>query len=221
MDEFIVHTVPGSPYARPVMALLEEKQVPWTIHRLNTGEHVCEPHLSRHPFGKMPVLEAGGRYIYETQAILRYLDETLPGPSFTPVGAEERLRMNQAIGICDAYLFPEAARTIVFQRVVGPAIFPGFEPDDEAVRAGMPRAHTIFAELSRLLGGDAWFGADRPCLADLMVGAQLELFARAPEWAELTGDRPNLATWLERVEALSGQRATVWEALAQRFAPAA
>ena len=221
MSTFIVHTVPGSPYGRCVMALLEEKGADWEIHPLMPGDHQREPHLARQPFGKMPVLEVAGRYIYETQAILRYLDETLPGPSFTPETAEGRLRMNQAIGICDAYLFPESARIVVFQRVVGPAIIPGFQADEAVVQSGMARSHTVLAELSRLLGSDPWFGGDAPCLADLMLAGQLELFARAPEWRELTLERPNLLAWLDRVETLEGQKATTWEALARRLAPAA
>jgi glutathione S-transferase len=60
-----------------------------------------------------------------------------------------------------------------------------------------------------------------PSLADLMLGPQLELFSRAPEWHELTADRPNLREWLTRIEARPSMRATVWEALRERVAEAA
>lgn len=105
--------------------------------------------------------------LYETQAILRYLDELLSGPRFTPDAIDDRARMNQAVGICDNYLFPESARIIVFQRIVGPRLM-GMEPDETAIAAAMPRSHTIFAELSHLLADRPWFGGVHPSLADLI-----------------------------------------------------
>ena len=81
------------------------------------------------------------------------------------------------------------------------------------------RVRTIFSPNCRgLLGERAWFGGDAPSLADLMLGPQLEMFARAPEWAELTGNRANLCTWLDRLEARPAMQATLWEALPARIA---
>jgi glutathione S-transferase len=217
MTCFTVHTVPGSPFARSVMAMLEERQADWRLAPLAVGEQKQPQHLARQPFGKMPALEFDGRCLYETQAILRYLDEALPGPSFVPAGLDDRARMNQVIGICDAYLFPEAARTIVFQRVIRPAVVPDVPLDLDAVAAAMPRAHTIFAELSRLLGERVWFGGAAISLGDVMVAGQLELFSRAPEWAELTAGRENLVRWLARIEARPAFQATLWERLRERL----
>ena len=81
---FVVHTVPGSPFARAVLATLEEKGAPYRIAPIALGGHKTEPHLARHPFGRMPVLEHDGFILYETQAILRYLDRILPEPPLTP-----------------------------------------------------------------------------------------------------------------------------------------
>ena len=212
MTRYTVHTVPGSPYARAVMAMLGEKQADWRMAPLAPGQHKAQPYLSLHPLGKMPALEWDGGALYETQAILRYLDEALPGPCFTPAMIADRARMNQCIGLCDCYLFPEAAAPVVFQRVVGPAIA-NLIADEAVVAAAMPRAHAIFAELSRLLADRPWFGGDTLSIADLMIGPQLELFRRAPEWIALTADRINLRTWLDRVEARPAMAATLWERL--------
>ena len=218
MSRFLVHSVPGSPYGRSVMAMLEEKGAQWTLSPLVTGEHRQMPHLARHPFGRLPVLEWNGHLLYETQAILRYLDDALPGMSFVPDDLDDRARMNQVMGICDSYLFPEGARIIVFQRVVGPAIIPDFETDECAIAEGLPRSHTIFSELTRLLGDRSWFGGEDISLADLMVGPQMELYSRTPEWLELTAERPNLVTWLDRLEARPAMQATLWERLSERLA---
>lgn len=218
MTRYAVHTVPGSPYGRSVMALLEEKGADWRLAPIGLAEVHGPAHLALHPFGKMPVLEWDGRLLYETDAILRYLDEALPGPSHVPRGIDDRARMNQIMGVCDAYLFPEGARVIVFQRVIGPAIVPGFAADEAAIAAGLPRSHVIFAELSRLLGTGEWFGGEALSLADLMIGPQLELYSRTPEWAELTAGRENLRAWLDRIEARPAMQATLWERLPERIA---
>lgn len=70
MAEFIVHTIPGSPFARAVMATLEENSADWSIAPLTPGAHKQPPHLARQPFGRMPVLEHGDFMLYEKQAIL-------------------------------------------------------------------------------------------------------------------------------------------------------
>jgi glutathione S-transferase len=217
MTRYVVHTVPGSPYGRSVMAMLEEKDANWRLAPIDQADVHGPAHVALHPFGKMPILEWDGRLLYETDAILRYLDDALPSPSLVPRAIDDRARMNQVMGICDAYLFPEGARVIVFQRVIGPAIVPGFAPDEAAIAQGMPRSHTIFAELSRLLGESDWFGGDALSLADLMIGPQLELYRRTPEWAELTQGRENLRTWLDRLEARSSMQATLWERLGERI----
>jgi hypothetical protein len=54
-----------------------------------------------------------------------------------------------------------------------------------------------------------------------MIGPQLELYRRAPEWNELVAQRGNLVGWLERLEARPSMRATLWEALSARIAEAA
>lgn len=213
MQEFIVYTIPGSPCARAAMAALEEKRAPWKLAAMKPGEHRQAAHLARHPFGRMPALQHDDFCLYETQAILRYLDAVVPEPALTPVEPRVAARMNQLMGINDWYLFP-CARDIVFQRVVGPRIL-GIEPNEETIARAMPAAQLVFTQLSRMLDGQAYMVGPTLSLADLMIAPQLELFSRAPEWAELTRGRENLVRWLERMEARPSLRKTVWERLAE------
>jgi hypothetical protein len=52
MSEFVVHTIPGSPFARAVFATLEEKGARYRIAPLAPGAHKSPEHLARHPFGR-------------------------------------------------------------------------------------------------------------------------------------------------------------------------
>lgn len=72
----------------------------------------------------------------------------------------------------------------------------------------MPRAHVVFDELARLLGGADWFGGDRISMADLMVAPHFDFFAQTPEWRELTAAHGNLVDWLARAENRASLRAT-------------
>ncbi len=74
MSNFTVHSIPGSPFGRAVLVTLVEKNARFRFVAVPPRSTRGEPHLSLHPFGRVPVLEHDGFKLYETQAILRYLD---------------------------------------------------------------------------------------------------------------------------------------------------
>jgi glutathione S-transferase len=214
MTEFTVHTIPGSPFARAVFATLEEKGASWRIAPLGPGTNRQEPHLSRHPFGRVPVLEHDGFHLYETQAILRYLDRILPQPSLTPTDPKASARMDQVMNINDWYLFQGCANIIVFQRIIAPRLL-GQPSNEAAVTDAMPRARTVFPELARLLGDRPYFAGDQVSLADFLVAPHLDFFAMTPEWGPLTVEAPNLVAWLARMEQRPSMQATTWAKVAE------
>jgi glutathione S-transferase len=213
MSDFIVHTVPGSPFGRSVLATLEEKGARYRVAPVPPGALKAEPHLSRHPFGRVPVLEHGGFLLYETQAILRYLDRVLPRPALTPADPKSAGRMDQVMNVNDWYLFQGVNSVITFQRIVLPRLLGGVT-DEAAIAAAMPKAHQVFNELSRLLGDQPYFAGGAFSLADVVIASQLDMFPELPEWAPLTATNPNLVSWLRRVAARPSFAATTWERVA-------
>ena len=95
MDVFNIWTVPGSPFARAVMATLEEKGLPWRLRPLAPMDSKGPAHLTRNPFGRMPAVEHGDFSLYETQAVMRYIDRLVPTPALTPSDPCAEARMNQ------------------------------------------------------------------------------------------------------------------------------
>ena len=213
MSEFIVHSVPGSPYGRSVLATLEEKGASYRFVSVAPGGSRTEPHISRHPFGRVPALEHNGFALYETQAILRYLDRVLPRPALTPADPKAAGRMDQLMNICDWYLFQGVNNVIGFHRIVGPRLM-GLTPDEAAIAAAMPKAHVVFNELSRLLGNKAYLAREEMTLADILIAPQLDFLALTPEWKPLTAATPNLVSWLQRMNARASFKATTWERVA-------
>jgi glutathione S-transferase len=193
----MVHGIPGSPFLRSVEIALKEKGVDYQLHAMAPGEHKQPEHLARHPFGRVPAFEDDGFALYESQAIIRYLDEVFPNPPLTPGNPQARARMNQVIGIIEWYFFPKAAAPIAFNRIIGPKLL-GLPSDEAAITEAMPMARTCFTELGRLLGDQAYFGGNSVSIADIMLAAQLDLLSDTPEGSELIAGT-SLEGWLGRM----------------------
>jgi glutathione S-transferase len=194
----IVYGPAGSTYVWSVRLALAEKGVAHELVDVGFGAHREEPHLSRHPFAKVPAFEHDGFALYETQAILRYIDEGFPVAPLQPTDLHEFARMNQIMGIVDAYAWPSIAAGILFNRMLAPRL--GLPVDEAAVQAALPRARMCLSELARLTGDKPFMAGERISLADLMVVPLLYYFSRLPEGAAPVGEHPTLARWMRRME---------------------
>ena len=206
MTEFVIHGVPGSPFLRSAQLGLEEKAAPYRLAVMAPGDSKGPAHLKRHPFGRIPAFEHGDFRLYETQAILRYLDDVIPQPALEPSDPRAAARMNQIIGINDWYLFPEVCAVIVFQRIVGPVLL-GRTTDEAAVAAALPDGRLCIGELDRLLGDQPFLAGARLSIADLMLAPQLDFLAATPEGKALL-DGTRLKNWLDRMRARPSMLAT-------------
>jgi glutathione S-transferase len=198
MSDITVYGIPGSPFLRAVEVTLKEKDVPYRLHALAPMESKSPEHLARHPFGRIPAFEHDGFALYETQAIIRYLDQMFPEPALTPGNPKARARMNQVIGIIEWYFFPKAAAPIAFNRIIGPKLL-GLPSDEAAIAEAMPMARTCFAEIDRLLGDNAYLAGDSVSLADIMLASQLDLFSECAEGRQLIEGTGGLPAWLDRM----------------------
>jgi glutathione S-transferase len=206
-----VYSVPGSPFGRAVLACLIEKGAPYRLVALAPAQSKSPEHLARHPFGRVPAIDHDGFGLYETQAILRYLDQVFPNPPLTPADPKATARMNQLMGINDWYFFPKAAVGIVFNRLIAPKF--GMPSNEAAVEAALPDARRCIEVLAGLLGDQPYLAGGALSLADLHLAPQLDLLAQTPEGGGLLRGTP-LPAWLERLAERESFRATTWERLA-------
>jgi glutathione S-transferase len=219
MASMIVHGIPGSPYVRAALLTLEEKGADYELAAMAPGTLKQQPHLSRHPFGRIPAFEHDGWMLYETRAIMRYVDAVVPGPRLQPEEPRAAARMDQLMNITDWYLMPQVSATITFNRVVAPRF--NRPVDEEKVAQSIPNARICVGEISRLLDGHRWMAGDEISLADLLLAAHLSMFAQAPEGAQILQAHENLSEWLTRIEARPSMKATTWDRLLERVAAAA
>ena len=206
MSEFIVHGIPGSPFVRAVEVALREKGAPYRLRAMSPGEHKSPEYLALHPFGRVPALEHGDFRLYETQAILRYINDVIPSPPLVPADAHLAARMNQIMGINDWYFFPLVGAKIVFNRIVGPKLL-NLPCDEAVITAAVPEGRRCIGELEQLIGEQRFLAGDQLTLADVLLAPQLDFFAATPEGASmLAGTR--LSAWLTRMNARPSMAAT-------------
>ena len=148
MSGMIVHGIPGSPYVRAALLTLEEKGAPYQLAAMQFGTLKQQPHLSRHPFGRIPAFEHDGWMLYETRAIMRYIDMVTSGPKLQPESPRATARMEQLMNITDWYLMPQVSATITFNRVVAPRF--DRPVDEEKVAQAIPNARLCIGEIARL-----------------------------------------------------------------------
>jgi glutathione S-transferase len=196
MSQIVIHGIPGSPYVRMPLLACEEKGAPYRLVAMEFGETKTPEHLARQPFGRIPYMEHDGFWLYEAQAMIRYIDQVSDGPSLTPADPKAQARMNQVMNIVDWYVMPSISSGIGFNRLVKP-IF-GMPVDEAAVAAAVPQAKICVAALEDLLADKPYFAGDQVSLADLMAVSHLDLLPRSPEGGQIMAGSPLLA-WLDRM----------------------
>jgi glutathione S-transferase len=207
-----VHSIPGSPYGRAVLVTCLEKGVPHRHQRVAPGQHKAPEHLARHPFGRVPAIEDDGFGLYETQAIIRYVDAAYPGPALTPTDPKAKALMDQAIGVIDCYFFADnSAKTLGFNRIVAPKL--GFPVNEEAAQAAVPGTRHVMGVLGAMVKDRPYIAGEAFTLADIHAGTQVDLLSTAPEVAEMIAGSP-LEPWLQRLRARPSFAATTWEQVA-------
>ena len=216
MAEFTIHGVPGSPYVRAPLLALEEKALSWRLCSLPMGGNRTPDYKAQlHPFAKIPVLDHGDFRLYETRAILDYVDQMGSGPSLTPADPRLRARMNQVIGIVDSYVAARVSATVTFPRLVAPRF--GIPVDDAAVAAAIAPAREVVDELARLLGGQEYMAGPSISLADVMLIPHMAFLPDFDEGASLIAPHANLTRWIERMKNRPSMAATAWDVLLDRY----
>lgn len=192
----------GSPYAWRVWLALEHKQVPYEFKVLSfdKGDTRSPDFLAVNPRGKVPTIDHDGFRLWESIAILEYLEERFPERPLLPQGdAKARATARRLMAETDAYLgkaLGELMEQTLFHK--GPVDAAALAEAQDAVVAEFDR---FAAELK----GD-WFVGDRLSLADLTIYPTVRLVRRVDDRqpANGIGSRmpAKLAAFIARMEQL-------------------
>jgi len=213
-----------------VRILIEEKGLEWVDRRLvsKDHDHLSDWYLKLNPNGVVPTLIHDGRPIFESSAILQYLDEVHPDPSFSPAGPWGRAQMRAWLTFVDLIPTP-AIRYPSFQfgrlRLKFQAM--SAEEFDEKVRrrplkgafyrkmdkehgfegAELDEAYDNIRKTAKRMdwmfeqNGGPWLLGETYSLADISVAPlldRLEDLGLEALWEE---SYPRVAEWLARIQA--------------------
>lgn len=209
MARYTLYGFNGSTYVRTIRMLFIEKGIDYDQVPVNilAGEGRSEEHLRRHPFGKIPTLEADGVSLFETDAIAELIEGQNPDtPRFIPDDVVARARMRQWMGTIDDYTYPAVVGTIVWQRIVNPAV--GEETDEQVCREALPSARFHLDLFERALGEHQWLAGDAVSLADLYLAPIMAYLSMTPEGEQLLAEYPNVARWWQAIQGRDSFRET-------------
>jgi glutathione S-transferase len=196
------------------MLTLEIKKLAYESKLLefSKGEHKTPAYLKLNPRGKVPTLKDGNFVLYESIAIMAYLDRKYPDPPLFGKTPEEAGLIWRVISECESYLVGEG------NKVVRPMFFgKGLERVDEIQQA----AQAIRQELQSIdacLARSSWLIGEQISAADITVFPLVQLLLRAAskEAAQpfnlgllpLSEIYPSIARWVQRIEALPNYQRT-------------
>lgn len=209
-----LHFAPGSAHSAAVRIVLAEKGLEPELHKLDMvhyEQHTPE-YLAVNCHGTVPLLEDEGRKLFESFAILEYLDERHPEPRLMGDGSRQRYNARKWGKYVETHIAPHLAiaRWAALHGRVPAAARAGLDrllPERAALWrravAGFDTAQlaastkAMLAAGNRLaadLGGNDWLAGDAFTLADAAV------YPHVAQFATLGLPLPNVVgDWLGRV----------------------
>lgn len=157
-------------------------------------------YLAIHPLGKVPAIEDGDFVLWETGAILMYLDAKYGGGKLVPpAGTEAGALALQWMG------YGENPLTVIMGEI---AAHGGPMPEKWRVPALVDRGREIAASLvevvERALGDGDWILGDTFCAADIMLAFGLGI---AGHLGYVNDETPRVRAYCERAAARPAYRA--------------
>ena len=194
----------GSPYSWRVWLALEHLGVPYNLRVLSFAQKDTQKpeFLAVNPRHRVPTIVDDGYALWESMAILEYLEERFAGAKrLYPGTPQERGRIRRLCLEFNEYV-DDKGMTLVWEEFFKKE---EAEPDMARVEEGRAVSKRELDFFAAELKGD-WFAAPGPSAADFVmypiIAYMKRITARKPE-ARLTECIPSaIAAWAARIEAL-------------------
>ncbi|MFQ5954615.1 MAG: glutathione S-transferase family protein [Kiloniellales bacterium] len=204
MSDIVIYGFPQSTYVRTARLACEEKGVAYTLEPIEFGS---PKHRALHPFARIPAIKHDELILYETSAIVRYVDEAFDGPALQPSDVVARARMDQWISAINDYYYAAMVRGIIFQRLVNPQR--GQPVDEGAVEAAVPQVEHQLGVAEQALSQTRFLAGDALSLADLFLGPLIFWLAMTPEGGSALKKTPAVSNWYETMATRASFAATL------------
>jgi len=195
MAKIVFHSMADSAYLWTAMLIAREKGVAYDFQPL---EYRSPEHLKLHPFGKMPVMQHGDVFLYETAAIAHYIDKAFDGPALQPPDALGQAEVIRWIGIVNSYVFP-VMNKFMKERLVKPLW--NAAPDVAFLESAPEQLAVQMRVIDEALSGGRYLAGGAYTIADSFLFAQLLFFGLTAEGKAHLEQAKNAAGWLARMQA--------------------
>jgi glutathione S-transferase len=194
----------ASPYGLSVFVCLKEKGLPFTTREVKLHEraHTTPEFQAKSLTARVPVLEHGAFKLSESSAIIEYLEDAFPAPSYPamlPAAPQDKARARQIMAWIRSDLLPireeRTTYTIFCKHPVKP-----LSPAGKAAAEKLIAAALAFVPEGRNSLFERFTAADTDLAMMLMrlIGNGDEVPARLRAFAAAQWQRPSLRAWIER-----------------------
>jgi glutathione S-transferase len=186
-----IHQHPFSTFSRRVRIALLEKKIPHELVEIDmvARQHRSPEYLALNPYGRVPTLEEDGFVLYESTAILEYLELTRPDPPLVPADPRGRALVAMHVKLCDIQLARQTG-TIIFPK----RFLPKERWDEKAMAQAKAESEKHLAIVEKQLGARQFMVADRYSLVEVCYTP----FVQFLPLMEITPP-PAVAAWVERM----------------------
>jgi glutathione S-transferase len=200
----------GSPFAWRVMLTLEIKKLPYqsSLLEFSKQQHKAPAYLELNPRGKVPTLKDGDFVVYESIAIMAYLDRKYPDPPIFGRTAAEAGAIWQTVCEAESYLVPAG------DKIIRPMFFGKGLDQVEQIQEAAESVRRELKSIDTRLQQSSWLVGGEISAADIVAFPLIQLLLRAASkeaaapfhlgLIPLAENYPNIAKWVQRIEALPG-----------------
>ncbi len=188
MTKVELYGVPISSYTWSARLALAEKGVDYEMV-------VQQPHSTEqkalHPFGKIPAFRDGDFTLFETVAIMRYVDEAFVGPKLQPSEPHACAQMEQWLSVINDNFYDAMIRRLVLERFA--PMISKREPDESRIAGALEEIEFQLNLLNTHFSSNKHLADDDMTLADLLLIPIIFSVAMTPEGGSFLEQRPHLA----------------------------
>ncbi len=186
-----LYSARGCPFARRTRMVLHDKGADFETHEVDLRNR-SEEFLQASPTGKVPVIVVDGDSLYESNVVNQFLDEVFEQPKLLPEDPKARAYARIWMARADEDFYPQ-----VFVSSMGRER--GFP--QERISEAKDKLKVTLSRLEDRLEGSEYL-AGGFSLADVAhAGNFVRLHELEEKGVVSLVDYPNVASWMERVEA--------------------
>jgi len=197
MTAIKIYGLPPSTFTRVVRLACHEKGIDYEL--VPTFPGTVEP---INPFRKIPAMSHGDLTIFESSAIVRYLDTVFPGPKLWPADARAGAIVDQWIGaVCDSVL--NSAQRYMASR------FNFLPVPPEMTQKYLDKTREVLPVFDRQLAKTRFLAGDTVSAADFFFLPPFCYFDDVPEMKAIADHAPNCRRWFGEMAARPSVVATI------------